>query len=109
MTVKMLIIIVLFITLANRKQLNYYKLLRLKIVGIYKKYIALICSLLKAVFFYFFVLIYVKWLIVNIVETSVSLEISIGTVIRNLEMLKFVPDHLKTKNMCKHAAKNYLW
>ena len=24
---------------------------------------------------------------------------------RNPEMLKFVPDHLKTKKMCKHAVK----
>ena len=35
-----------------------------------------------------------------------SLNISIGTVMRNLEMLKFVPDHLKTKKICKHAVKN---
>ena len=34
-----------------------------------------------------------------------SLSISIGTVMRNPEMLKFVPDHLKTKKMCKHAVK----
>ena len=33
---------------------------------------------------------------------------SIGTVIKNPGMLKFVPDHLKTKKMCKHAVKNYL-
>ena len=26
-----------------------------------------------------------------------SLNISIGTIMKNLEMLKFVPDHLKTK------------
>ena len=25
---------------------------------------------------------------------------------RNSEMLKFVPDHLKTKKICKHAVKN---
>ena len=31
--------------------------------------------------------------------------ISIGAVMRNPEMLKFVPDHLKTKKMCKNAAK----
>ena len=37
-----------------------------------------------------------------------SLIISIGTVMRNPEMSKFVPDHLKTKNMCKHVVKNYL-
>ena len=37
-----------------------------------------------------------------------SLNISIRIVMRNLEMLKFVPDHLKTKNMCKHAVKKLL-
>ena len=34
-----------------------------------------------------------------------SLNINIGTVMKNLEMLKFIPNHLKTKNMCKHAVK----
>ena len=37
-----------------------------------------------------------------------SLNISIGTVMKNLEMLKFVSDHPKTKKMCKHAVKNYI-
>ena len=37
-----------------------------------------------------------------------SLNISTGwTVMRNLEMLKFVPDHLKTKVICNHAVKNF--
>ena len=35
-------------------------------------------------------------------------QYSTGTVIKNPEMLKFIPDHLKTKKMCKHAVKNYL-
>ena len=34
-----------------------------------------------------------------------SVKISIGSVIRNPEMLKFIPEHFKTKTMCKHAAK----
>ena len=34
-----------------------------------------------------------------------SLNTSIGTLMKNSEMLKFVPDHLKTKKMCKHAVK----
>ena len=34
-----------------------------------------------------------------------SVKIRIGAVIRNPEMLKFVPDLLKTKKMCKHAVK----
>ena len=33
-----------------------------------------------------------------------SLYSSIGTVMRNLGMLKFVPDHIKTRKMCKHAV-----
>ena len=40
-----------------------------------------------------------------------SLNISIGTVMENTEMLKFVPDHLKTKNKRKYAVKklHYPW
>ena len=34
-----------------------------------------------------------------------SLNIGIGTVLKNPEMLKFVPHHLKTKKLCKHAVK----
>ena len=34
-----------------------------------------------------------------------SLNISIGTAVRNPEMLKFVSDYLKTKKICKHAVK----
>ena len=34
-----------------------------------------------------------------------SVKISIGTVMRNPDVLKFVPDHLETKQMCKHAVK----
>ena len=34
-----------------------------------------------------------------------TLKISIGTIIKNPEMLTFVPDHLKTKKMCKNAIK----
>ena len=34
---------------------------------------------------------------VDIMDTYMSLNISIGTVMKNPEMIKFVPDHLKTK------------
>ena len=34
-----------------------------------------------------------------------SLKISIGSIIKNPEMLRFVPDHLKTKKMCKQVKK----
>ena len=30
---------------------------------------------------------------------------NIGTVMKNSEMLKFVPDHHKIKKMCNHAVK----
>ena len=33
------------------------------------------------------------------------LNISIGTVMKNPEMLKFIPDHHKTTKMCKLAGK----
>ena len=42
---------------------------------------------------------------VDRMDVCKSLSISIETVMRNPEMLKFVPDHLKTKKMCKHAVK----
>ena len=41
---------------------------------------------------------------VDSISTHMSLSISIGTVMRNPEMLKFVPDHLKTKQMCNYAV-----
>ena len=42
------------------------------------------------------------WTLINLKK------ISIGTVMRNPEMLKFVPDHIKTKTICRHAVKDYL-
>ena len=38
-------------------------------------------------------------------EKYMSLKISIGSIIKNPEMLIFVPDHLKTNKTCKHAVK----
>ena len=34
-----------------------------------------------------------------------SIKISTGAVMNNLEIVKFVPDHLKTKKICEHAVK----
>ena len=45
---------------------------------------------------------------VDIMEVYKSFNISIVTVMENPEMLKFIPDHLKTKKMCKHAVKKLL-
>ena len=38
-----------------------------------------------------------------------SLNINMGTASKNTEILKFVPDHLKTKKMCKHPGKNLVY
>ena len=37
-----------------------------------------------------------------------SFNINIGTVMKNPEMLKFVPDHLKTKKFVSMQLKSYL-
>ena len=42
---------------------------------------------------------------VDIVGICKFLNISIGAVMKNSEMLKFVPDHLKIKKTCQHAVK----
>ena len=34
-----------------------------------------------------------------------SPKISIGAIMKNPKMLKFVPDYLKTKTICKHGVK----
>ena len=60
----MLIVVALFITLANLKQLIYQKR-----SWVYIKNIALVFSLLKTAF----VLLYIKRLIINIVRTSINL------------------------------------
>ena len=39
-------------------------------------------------------------------DIYMSLNINIGRVTKNLEMLKIVPDHLNTNNMCKNGVKN---
>ena len=46
---------------------------------------------------------------VEIMDICKSLNISIVTVMKNPEMLEFVPDYLKTKKMCKHAVKKLLY
>ena len=45
---------------------------------------------------------------VDIMEVYKSINISIVTVMKNSEMLKFVPDHLKTKKCVSMQLKNYL-
>ena len=67
----------------------------LKSVSIYKKNIALTFNLFKTVSFTFLFSIYKM---VDIMDTHKSLNISIGTVMKNPEMAKFVSGHFKTKN-----------
>ena len=38
-------------------------------------------------------------------DIYISVKTSIRKVTKNIEMLKLVPDHLKTKKICKHAVK----
>ena len=70
-------------------------MLWLKSVNIYKKNIALTFNLFKTVSFTFLFSIYKM---VDIMDTHKSLNISIGTVMKNPEMAKFVSGHFKTKN-----------
>ena len=42
---------------------------------------------------------------VDIMDIHKSLNISIVTVMKSTEIIKFVLDHLKTKKMCRHAVK----
>ena len=81
----------------------------MKILGIYKN-VALILTLLRAVFVLFLFSIYKTVDSEYNKDNYKSSKISIATVMKNPEMLKFVPDHLKTKKMCKQAIKkNYLF
>ena len=38
-----------------------------------------------------------------------SSKISIGSIIKNPELLRFIPDHLKTTKIIKHAVKKLLF
>ena len=42
---------------------------------------------------------------VDITDIYKSLTISTGRIIKNREMLRFIPDHLNTNKMCRHAVK----
>ena len=38
-----------------------------------------------------------------------SLKISLGAIIKNLQMLSSVPDHLKTKRMCENSSEKSIF
>ena len=40
----------------------------------------------------------------NSLNNYIFLTVSIGAIIQNPVMLKFIPDHLKTKKKCKNAG-----
>ena len=46
---------------------------------------------------------------VDSMDVCKSLNVSIQTLMKNPEIVKFVLDHLKTKKMCKHAVKKLLY
>ena len=42
---------------------------------------------------------------IDIMDIHKSLDINVGTVMKNPEILKFGPDQLKTKKIYRHAVK----
>ena len=61
--------------------------------------------------FYFFLFYFFCFSLHKLVDSEYnrfnykSLKIRVEAIIENLEMLRFVPDHLNTKTMCKYAVK----
>ena len=53
------------------------------------------------------VLVYIKWLIVNIVQTSIRLINKFWGNNRKSSNANFVPNHLKTQKMFKNAIKRF--
>ena len=86
---------------SKSEAINLLKIIFLKIFGVYKNIVSSL-SFFKAVFLLFLFSIYKM---IYIMKVYKSLNISIVTVMKNSEMVKFVPDHLKTKKLCKHAVK----
>ena len=73
---------------------------------IYKN-IVLNVNVFKAFFFFFFYFFcFVIYKMVDSMDINKSLNISIGGVMKNVEMLKFVPNHLKTKKCVKMQSKH---
>ena len=68
---------------------------------IYKKY----CLNFQCIQESFLLFLFSIYKMVDIIDICKSLKISIGTVMKNPGILKFVPDHLKTKKMYKHTVK----
>ena len=73
-----------------------------KVVGIYKKILPEFSNYSS---FFFLLIWFVMYEMVGIMDIYKYLNISIGTVMKNQDMLKYVRDYLKAKRMCKHAVK----
>ena len=69
----------------------------MKIVDIYKKIIALIFQSFKDSLFLLFLFSIYK--MVDTMDIYKSLNIGIGRVMKNPEIIKFVSDHINTKKM----------
>ena len=75
--------------------------IRTAFLSIYKN-ITLIFAVLRTAFFMFFLFILYKMVDrKNNPNNYKTPKISIGPIIKDLEILRFVPNHLKTKKMCK--------
>ena len=83
--------------MSNYKDIVFnFSLVKTILLSSYKNFV-LIFSLIKAVFSYFLVLVYLEWFVANIVQKTNKSKTSIGAIIKDTEMLRLVPDHLKTK------------
>ena len=72
------------------------------------KNIILIFSLARTAFFTFVVLVYIKKMVNSDYnpDNYKSLKISIGSIIKNPKMLRYILDHLKRKKILKEQLKN---
>ena len=74
----------------------------LKYVGIHIKSF---CRNFQSIQDSFFAFLFSIYKMVNIMDIYKSFNVSVGTVMKNAEMLKFVLDHFKTIKMCMNAVK----
>ena len=105
-TIKNVDYLCIILNIIKSEEINLLKNSVLEDLG-YIRNIVLIYSPRKTVSFTYFC-----FSIYKIVDSEYSMDIykseneNIRTVTKNLETLKFIPDHLKTKKMYKHAVKN---
>ena len=96
--------VVLSITLANSEAINLLKNSVLENWMYIKKSCLEFQSTQDSFFNFFFLFSIYKMVDSMEIFKCQSLNVNIGIVMKNPEMLKFVSDHLKTKKMCDHAV-----